>query len=574
VQVAELNTRLGQLPGIPGYEVQRFIGRGGMGIVYRAVHLVTGRVVALKVVTPDGEQDHITRERFTREVRALASLRHPNIVPIYDAGDWLGFPYCSMEFIPGGTLGQHLQRIRADRRKAIAVMAKVARAVESLHAAGVLHRDLKPLNILLRADDEPMVADFGLARWVGDESTLTYTGLPVGTRQYMAPEQTVGRHEDYTPACDIWALGVILYEVLTGQRPFSDDGRTDIYHRIRHEDPPPASSHEPDLPPELDAVVRRCLAKQPEDRYCSAAAVADDLERWLAGEPAAPSPCPARLALVEAHAPPRTRVRALLWGLAAVLALAAGVGLYHRSSQPAKGQKTLAERVAAGEKVKLTDEKGRPTAPWPATADHPLGEKPWAGFNAFTTTTMGLAPLADESWELPIRVEADVAVPYAWPAQPMGGVYVGRRNWPGLEFKHESLVYLVVSPRHEPGQAPAEQLAGIVGLYWWDRDRLGSPPMHSEVRQPWNRGEKSQDPRFAHLVLEVREKEVRGSIDGAPLAPLTEERAIESLKLKLGDRPDFPAYPFAPPAFGTGIGVFCRATDCVVRDLTVSKLTP
>jgi hypothetical protein len=601
--------RLPQLPPVPGYRVQRFVGRGGMGVVYQAVHLATGRTVALKVANPSGAHDRVSRERFAREVHALAALKHPNIVPVYDAGDWHGFPYCAMEYVPGGTLAGHLERVRGDLRAAVRLVAKVARAVAALHAAGVLHRDLKPLNILLGTDDEPMVADFGLARWADEDSDLTNTGLPVGTRVYMAPEQTFGRREDYTPACDVWALGVILYEVLTGQRPFFEDGVTDVYHRIRHEDPPPVATSAPSAPAELEAVARKCLEKRPDDRYASAAAVAEDLERWLAGEPLSVPPAPAAAipaTLLSGPArEPARRLPRLLAGLGVLLLAVAMAGLSgaFRERAPQRTlaqrvaagekaglsgafrerapQRTLAQRVAAGEKVNLTDDTGKPTVSPTPTQGHDLFGKDSDGHHAFSTTGTGIVSLADEPWELPIRIEADVAVPYEDSAQPLGGVYVGRKAWAGLDFKHESLVWFGMSPQLDNKEADFRRLIGQSALYWWERDQPGPHISIKAKSAPWDRDGKSEKWRFASVVIKVYDKQILGWVDGMELPPVGERRVTDDLKRRVtddlnreADRRRFPPDTFAAPPFGTGIGIFCQKTDCVVRNLTVSKLNP
>ncbi|MBY0459760.1 MAG: serine/threonine protein kinase, partial [Gemmataceae bacterium] len=282
----------GGRPDIPGYRVVAYVGGGGMGSVYRAVHLATGRMVAVKLTRPGADDDR-TRQRFEREVRALAALDHPNVVRVYDAGVARGCAYYTMQFLPRGSLDAHLARFR-DPRRAAGLMARVARAVGYVHDQGLLHRDLKPLNILLGEGDEPKLADFGLTRRVhhpDQRDGVSSTGFPVGTGQYMAPEQTSGRSEDYTHACDTWALGVTLYELLTGRRPFAEFDGFDLYKATRERDPQPIAERAPDVPPELAAVVMRCLAKNPTDRYESAEALAEDLERWLAGVPVlAPPP--------------------------------------------------------------------------------------------------------------------------------------------------------------------------------------------------------------------------------------------------------------------------------------------
>ncbi len=580
---AEERAGLPRLPPVPGYDVLEFVGRGGMGLVYRAVHHRTGRTVALKLINPSGSEDPVTRERFDREVRALAAIKHPNIVPVYDAGEWHGFPYCAMEFAHGGTLSAHLDRVRSDPRAAVQLMAKVTRAVAAMHAAGVLHRDIKPLNVLLDANDEPMVADFGLARRVDDASDLTYSGQPVGTRLYMAPEQTLGRRNDYAPACDIWALGVTLYEVLTGQRPFTDDGVTEIYHRIRYNDPPPCAEFAPEVPPELEAIARQCLAKRPEDRYQSAAAIADDLENWLEGRAvsappvAAPAP-PAQFVVAPEPVKPPRRSRVLL-GAGVLLRVVAGIaaagflGAFRDRAKPAP--KSLAERVAGGEKVKLTDEIGMPTGDWTTTDGHKVTMKPQHGYHWFTATGPGMAALADEQWELPVRVEADVAVMWNPDGRAQGGLYVGRRTWPDLAIKQDSLVWFGISPRLENGKELPHQFAGMTELYLWERDQGGSPKkLGNEVRAAWNTDGNINGLRFARVVIEMRADKLTGTIGGKPLEPITVKKLSAELSGIVQIRiPALPKYAFPAP-LGTGVGVMCRYSDCAVVNLTISKLDP
>ena len=192
---------LTELPNIPGYRIEKLIGRGGMANVYRAVHLEMNRVVALKLINPGGRDELYVRERFEREVQTLASVEHPNIVPVYHSGTWHGFPFLTMKFIPAGSLNLHMARFKGNPETAARLASKIARGVQALHEAGILHRDLKPLNILLGADDEPLVADFGLAKWVDESnSDLTVTHIPLGTRQYMSPEQTLGQKTRYATA--------------------------------------------------------------------------------------------------------------------------------------------------------------------------------------------------------------------------------------------------------------------------------------------------------------------------------------------------------------------------------------
>jgi hypothetical protein len=575
---AEAAAGLPRLPPVPGYDVRRFVGRGGMGLVYEAVQLSTGRTVALKLVNPSGVEDPVGRSRFDREVRTLAALKHPNIVPVYDAGEWHGFPYCAMEFAHGGTLSAHVDRIRADVRGAVRLAVKVARAVAAMHAADVLHRDIKPLNVLLGADDEPMVADFGLARFVGDGSDLTYSGQPVGTRLYMALEQTHGRRADYTPACDIWALGVTLYELFTGRRPFEDDGETDIYHRVRFDDPPPFAQVAPDVPAELEAVVRHCLAKRPEDRYARAADVADDLERWLAGQTVAAPPvpvAPARPPVQLVVAPPKSRRRAALVGAAAVVAVglvAAGFfGAFRAKPAPPPSR---AEQVRAGKTVALTDDKGKPTGEWVAAGGRTVTGVTKDGYFWFVGGAEGIVALADDDWGCDTRVEADVAVRYTTePDHRHGGVYVGRREWAGADKRHDSLVWFGVGPRFDKTleEAKQYQIGLIAGAHWWEHNQLGSPLRTRELRQPWNVGGAKDGPRFVRVVIDQTGTTATGTVDGQALPAHTEKDLLSYFQRSAIQFPDF---TFAPPALGPGIGVYCHRCELIVANLTVSKLPP
>src|SRR5262249_41112280 len=197
------------LPQIPGYEVEAVLGRGGMGIVFRARHLRLNRLVALKMVLAGAYAAPREQARFQREAEAVAGLRHPNVVQIYDIGDADGRPYFTMELIEGGSLAQKLAGTPQPARQAAQLVATLAGAVQAAHACGIVHRDLKPANVLLTADDTPKIGDFGVARRQHDGAGLTQTGVPVGTPSYMAPEQARGRRDAVGPAVDVYALGAI-----------------------------------------------------------------------------------------------------------------------------------------------------------------------------------------------------------------------------------------------------------------------------------------------------------------------------------------------------------------------------
>ncbi len=211
------------LPQVPGYNVEAELGHGGMGVVYRAWHLRLHRRVALKMLLAGAHAQPAERERFLREAEAVAGLRHPNIVQVYEVGDVDGQSYFTMELVEGGSLAQQIQGVPQPVRKAAALVATLADAVHAAHQSGIVHRDLKPANILLTADGTPKVTDFGLARRLQGGGALTLSGVPMGTPSYMAPEQAQGQRDAAGPAADVYALGAILYELLTGRPPFRAD---------------------------------------------------------------------------------------------------------------------------------------------------------------------------------------------------------------------------------------------------------------------------------------------------------------------------------------------------------------
>jgi serine/threonine-protein kinase len=260
------------------------LGKGGMGTVYRARLAGTNLVVALKQVRPRGLDRAETVRRFREEVENAARLRHPNIVPIYYAGEHAGQPFYTMALVEGGSLDQCLGRFRKDPRGAATLLAKVARAVHHAHQRRVVHRDIKPANILLDEDGEPHVADFGLAARLDGAGAASDAGPPAGSLPWMAPEAVRG-DPGLTTAVDVWALGVILYELLTGERPFGGPQWGDVRQAILERDLTPPRTVSPDVPRDLDAICRRCLEKDPDRRYESASAVALELERWLRDEP-------------------------------------------------------------------------------------------------------------------------------------------------------------------------------------------------------------------------------------------------------------------------------------------------
>jgi serine/threonine protein kinase/tetratricopeptide (TPR) repeat protein len=301
----------GPPPLIPGYEIVGELGRGGMGVVYRARQTGLNRLVALKTVLHGAQAGSERRARFRVEAEAAARLQHPNIAQIYEIGEYGGEPYFSLEYVDGPSLAHRLDGTPLPARAAARLVEKLARAMQYAHERGVVHRDLKPANILLqrtedrgqRTDEEgsgaiasvrwplasvlcPKITDFGLAKILAEDGPdRTRTGLVLGTPSYMAPEQAAGTPRDVGPACDVYALGAILYELLTGRPPFKGATTLETVRQVVAEEPVPLTHLQRSVPRDLETVCLKCLEKEPRKRYATAGGLADDLRRFLNNEP-------------------------------------------------------------------------------------------------------------------------------------------------------------------------------------------------------------------------------------------------------------------------------------------------
>jgi len=264
---------------IGSYVIDSYLGRGGMGIVYRAFHPRLERWAAIKLLPPIGSSTE-SRDRFEREARAVARLRHRHILSVFDYGEYAGQPYMVVEYMPNGALDHRMPKAPLTATQALALLRPLGEALDYAHAQGVLHRDVKPANVFLDSELQPVLADFGLAKMLGEQS-LTASGMISGTPTHISPEQTMGKPLD--AQSDLYSLAVIGYQLLTARLPFQGEGMMDLLYAHVHTDVPPPTTFNPVLPAPVDAVLLRALAKNPRDRYESAAELMGTLEAAAAG---------------------------------------------------------------------------------------------------------------------------------------------------------------------------------------------------------------------------------------------------------------------------------------------------
>jgi eukaryotic-like serine/threonine-protein kinase len=351
----------------PGYELLGEVGRGGMGVVYRARDRRLGRVVALKMILAGGHASQAELARFLAEAEAVAQLHHPNIVQVYEGGQHQGLPYFTLEYVPGGSLAERLGGVPLPPAEAARLVEQLGRGVHYAHGKGVVHRDLKPANVLLTEDGTPKVTDFGLARRAGTGQGLTATGAVLGTPSYMAPEQAEGRGKEATAAADVYALGAILYECLTGRPPFRAATPLDTLLQVVGREPVPPRELNAQVPRDLETVCLKCLQKEPGKRYATAQDLADDLRRFRAGEPIRARPVGRAEKAVK-----WVRRNPVVAGLLGLVVLLTGAGLAGVGWQYAEavGARRRAEGAAEAEReARQREAKERKTAERTARAE-------------------------------------------------------------------------------------------------------------------------------------------------------------------------------------------------------------
>jgi WD40 repeat protein len=371
------------LPAVQGYELLGKLGQGGMGVVYKARQLRADRLVAVKMIRGGDDTEPEYLARFRTEAEAAARLQHPSIVQIYEVGEHDGLPFFSLELVEGGSLRERLDEGPLPVCEAAALVQTLAGAMAAAHQRGVLHRDLKPGNVLLAADGTPKVTDFGLAKKLDDPSGQTQSGAVVGTPSYMAPEQAAGKSKDIGPAADVYALGAVLYECLTGRPPFRGPTTWETLAQVLSEEPVPVRQLQPTVPRDLETICLKCLQKEPGKRYASAGALAADLDRFLAGAPVLARPVGGlERALRWARRHPTAAALVLTSGVLLLLLVAGAVALWfdaqvrdlnaqlngalqetEQQRDEARGQRAEAERQkGAAEAARAGEEEQRKQA--------------------------------------------------------------------------------------------------------------------------------------------------------------------------------------------------------------------
>jgi serine/threonine-protein kinase len=549
-----------------------------MGVVYRARQVQADRVVALKLIK-GAIVDSRQRERFATEARALARARHPHIVQIYDVGEEAGCPYFSMEFVAGGSLAEKARRDRPPPREAARLTALLAGAVEAAHRAGVLHRDLKPANVLLERDGTPKLTDFGLAKQFDRDEGQTPSGAVLGTPGYMAPEQAAGDTRAVGPTTDVYGLGAILYELLTGAPPFRGPTQLDTLRLVLTAEPAPPSRSAPGLSRELEAVCLKCLEKDPSRRYPSAAALADDLERWLRGESTVARPLrwPTRAWRKLRRRP------ALSAGAVLLLVLGVGAAVAAYYLDPEQPRRALEARLAKGGVVTLIGPTGPPRwSRWRLREGGVGDPEVRDGTYTFQTVPLTLLELVTDPQQDRYRFSAELRHNRAGDLSFVG-VYFGHRRAHTADGGAGHLFYLfrfddlvgAGGPTKPPGQRrnSAEVFCYVASVPADGLDRsanvaLGNKPIPGAgvKPRPWRK-----------LVVTVTPERVRASFfaDSETAIPVAEvaggELTREAAGLCEGMEVRSHLDPAWRPRLPLGIYAYNGSVSC--RNVTVTPLS-
>ncbi len=532
------------------YELLEKLGQGGMGIVYRARDLKLGRELALKVIRDGGFAEARQVERFYQEARAAARLDHPNILPIYEIDQHAGQHFFTMKLIAGGSLLKSFPAYVGDARKAAELMEKVARAVHEAHANGILHRDLKPGNILLD-EGEPLVADFGLAKILGTNAMLTETGLPVGTPAYMAPEQAAGESEGLTPASDVWSLGVILYELLTGVRPFAGMSSDEILRQIKSSDPTPPRFFKPKLDRDLETICLKCLEKEPSRRYATAQELAEELGRWRRGEPIRAT----RGWHYRTIRFARRHLRLLAFvGVVAITALT--VAIVHHVTDPVRH---VEAQLARGETAILVSEKVPPKYSRRAFGQVIVTPPASNRVTSVHSRKLGLLELHPRTSQRAFQMTVELHQP-RWSDEGEMGLYFA------YQATHEGHSYWVLSCKETRSAADPTQYQA--------RIRLRLERQIAETNEALDAGPERIFPTKSRtryrLQLIVADDRVEVFMDGLPLWKLGRQQIDQLTKRFESNAMVVPRpCPFAPQG---GIGLYVRMCEGAFHNVAIQPI--
>jgi hypothetical protein len=574
------------------YHLLEQLPPSGMGIVYKARDPLLDIDVALKTMqSPLADEGHQSIERFLNDARALAKLDHPHIVRVYDVDEHDGRAYFTMGYMTGGSLDRHIDRFR-EPRAAAALVEKVARAMQYVHDHGIIHRDLKPGNILLDEHGEPRVTDFGLAKFRDNEKMdVTPQGAVLGTIPYMAPEQASGSVDEISPATDVWALGVILYELLTGRRPFDAKTREALTSQICTSQPPRPARLRPGLQQPLETITLKCLEKRREDRYATASALADDLGRWLAGESILARPAPLRERLrrfVRRHAA-ACAVTALLVVLLA-LAPFAGSGILsarqeHRVRQvKEENLREVREELARGQAVRLIRPAGRPQ--WYerrlGTPDvvHLRGVKP-EGLQLMNYQAVAL-DLVPESPAPGYRLSAEILITKESGQDTDCGIYIAGTGWPDAAGRREewflSLAVLrgPVDPSLrsvDPTRVPAEPVVTCELHRYFERSILDSEHTYKFCHHALPKGGGFLGVPW-RLRLDVTPETILPFFNGKQIATIGRRDLEKALRILSNPRllPKSDGPPPADTLLHGGLGLYNRNATALFHDVVVEPL--
>ncbi len=344
-------------PLIPGYDILKRLGEGGMGVVYKARHHGLKRLVALKMIRGGSQARADLLSRFRVEAEAVAQLRHPNIIQIYDINEVAGSPFVALELLEGGSLDVRLAGTPQPGNQAAELLVTLSRAVHVAHQAGIVHRDLKPTNVLYTSDGVPKITDFGLAKRIDSDGGQTQSGQIIGSPSYMAPEQARGHSRNVEPTADVYALGAILYEMLTGRPPFKAETAMETVRQVLDDDPVTPSRLVPRVPRDVETICLKCLNKEPGKRYASAEHLADDLSRYLQGEPIEARPVSFITRTTKwAH---RRPLAAASWVVALLLAFSAAAGLFTYQRSLLNRSQIILARVAQAYNLQQKADRAR-----------------------------------------------------------------------------------------------------------------------------------------------------------------------------------------------------------------------